>query len=241
MSREDSSALFSAGGVGDMIVNALERHAQRPAFLCAGIAISYLEIAQQISRTLQHFEAVGLRPGDTIMQITGNRHEMFVVMAAAFIGGYVSVIPNYSGSLQDYQYMLEDSGAQLLVVDRERAERGRALQGSSSRPLRLASHDAVTGLDHFWMQVAAYEPQPLRARDQPDQNIRLIYTGGTTGVPKGVITLSRALAFASLLHISEQNFHTGTRLLVSSPLSHGAGAMVIPVLAKGGHSRAPRV
>lgn len=235
MTRVDPySLLFSAAGVGDMIVNALERHSGRTAFICQGRRITYLEIEQQISRTLQHFEALGLKPGDAIMQITGNRHEMFVVMAAAFIGGYVSVIPNYSGSLDDHRYMLDDSGAVLLVVDKARAARGQEMRQSARRSVRLASHDGGGELADFWAQVRKYEPRPLCARDRPDDNVRLIYTGGTTGVPKGVITLSRGLAFASLLHISEQNFDTRTRLLVSSPLSHGAGAMVIPVLAKGG-------
>jgi fatty-acyl-CoA synthase len=225
---------FSAGGVGDMIVNALERHAHRTAFICRSKEISYLQISQQISRTLQHFEAIGLKRGDAIMQLTSNRHEMFVVMAAAFIGGYVSVIPNYSSSLDDHQYMLSDSGAVLLVVDAERSDRGLTLQNSAASAVMLASHDDVQGVNGFWKQVACYEPRTLCALDRPDENIRLIYTGGTTGVPKGVITLSRALAFASLLHISEQNFDPTTRLVVSSPLSHGAGALVIPVLVKGG-------
>ncbi|RZT39161.1 fatty-acyl-CoA synthase [Cupriavidus agavae] len=228
------SALYSAGGTGDMIVNALERHAGRTAFVCQGKPISYAHVAEQISRTLQHFEAIGLRPGDVVMQLTGNRYEMFVVMAAAFIGGYVSVIPNYSGSLDDHRYMLEDSGAVLLVVDGARVERGQQLLAAARQPLRLASHDTHPAISDFWLAVAAYAPKPLQARDDPAANIRLIYTGGTTGVPKGVITESRALAFASLLHIAEQNLDTGTRLLVSSPLSHGAGALLIPVLVKGG-------
>lgn len=235
MNRVDPhSLLFSAAGVGDMIVNAIERHSTRTAFVCQGRPITYREIGQQISRTLQHFEALGLKPGDAVMQITSNRHEMFIVMAAAFIGGYVSVIPNYSSSQDDHCYMLADSGAVLLVVDQARAERGRHMRQTAPHPVQLASHDAGGELADFWAEVGKYAPQPLCARDQPDANIRLIYTGGTTGVPKGVITLSRALAFASLLHISEQNFDTTTRLLVSSPLSHGAGAMVIPVLVKGG-------
>lgn len=235
MTREDlHSLLFSAAGVGDMIVNALERHSGRTAFVCQGRRITYLGIAQQISRALQHFEALGLKPGDAVMQITSNRYEMFVVMAAAFIGGYVSVIPNYSSSFDDHRYMLDDSGAALLVVDRARAGRGQEMCRSALRPVQLASHDGGGELADFWAQAEKYEPQPLCARDRPDDNVRLIYTGGTTGVPKGVITLSRGLAFASLLHISEQNFDTKTQLLVSSPLSHGAGAMVIPVLVKGG-------
>ncbi|WP_167383674.1 AMP-binding protein [Bordetella genomosp. 12] len=231
---DTNSQLFSAAGVGDMIVNAIERHSRRPAFVCQGRAVTYLEIGQQISRTLQHFEALGLQPGDAVMQITANRHEMFIVMAAAFIGGYVSVIPNYSSSLEDHCYMLADSGAVLLVVDRARAGRGVSMRHSASHPVQLASHDGGRELPDFWQAVEKFDPKPLIARDRPDANIRLIYTGGTTGMPKGVITLSRALAFASLLHIAEQNFDTATRLLVSSPLSHGAGAMVIPVLVKGG-------
>lgn len=229
-----SSLLYSAGGVGDMIVNALERHGPRTAFACRGHTVTYAQVAEQISRTLQHFEAIGLRRGDAIMQLTSNRHEMFVIMAAAFIGGYVSVIPNYSGSLDDHRYMLEDSGAVLLIVDVARTARGQELARDAQHAIRLASHDAVPGLPDFWREISGYTPRPLQACEAPDDNIRLIYTGGTTGVPKGVITESRALAFASLLHIAEQGFDISTRLLVSSPLSHGAGALVIPVLVKGG-------
>ncbi|WP_342052128.1 MULTISPECIES: AMP-binding protein [unclassified Cupriavidus] len=238
MMANSDSLLYSAAGVGDMIVNALERHGPRTAFACRGRAVTYTHVAEQISRTLQHFEAIGLKRGDAIMQLTSNRHEMFVIMAAAFIGGYVSVIPNYSASLDDHRYMLEDSGAVLLVVDVARTARGQALvkdaSPTSQQSLRLASHDAVPGIADFWREVSGYTPRPLQACEAPDDNIRLIYTGGTTGVPKGVITESRALAFASLLHIAEQGFDSATRLLVSSPLSHGAGALVIPVLVRGG-------
>lgn len=231
---ETDPLLFSVAGVGSMIVDAVERHAHRTAFRCRDRDVSYLEIGQQISRTLQHFEAIGLKRGDAVMQLTANRHEMFIIMAAAFIGGYVSVIPNYSSSLEDHRYMLGDSGAVLLVVDAGRAQRGLDLKQHAGACVRLAFHDGHPGHDSFWQEIARYDAKPLCAVDRPDENIRLIYTGGTTGVPKGVITLSRALAFASLLHISEQNFDASTKLLVSSPLSHGAGALVIPVLVKGG-------
>jgi len=235
MSNSSSrNELFSVGGVGEMIVNALERHMHRPAFSCRGRRISYLQLAEQISRTIQLFEAHGVKRGEAVMQITANRYEMFVVMAAAYIGGYVSVVPNYSSSQEDHRYMLEDSGAVLLIVDRDRAERALQLQKSAQRPVQIWSHDEVEGLEHFWSAASAYAPGPLVARDRPQDNVRLIYTGGTTGLPKGVITTSSALAFASLLHIAEQNLSVETKLLVSSPLSHGAGALTIPVLCKGG-------
>src|SRR5690606_18545701 len=158
-------SLFSVANVGDMIVNAVERHALRTAFICKGETVSYSEVGQQISRVVQHFDAIGLKRGDVVMQLTRNRYEMFVVMAAAFIGGYVSVIPNYSSSLEDHQYMLEDSGASLLIVDNTCAERGIRLRASASRPIRLASHDDVVDLKNFWAQVSSYRPEHLSARD----------------------------------------------------------------------------
>ena len=217
-----------------MIVNAVERHALRTAFVCRGGEISYARVGHEISKTIQLFQELGLNSGDAVMQLTANRHEMFVVMAAAYIGGYVSVVPNYSSSLEDHQHMLDDSGAVLLIVDAARADRAIQLKSGARKPVQVWSHDPVDGLNRLWDAAANFVPQALRACDKPDENVRLIYTGGTTGRPKGVMTLSRALAFASLLHISEQNLDVHTKLLVSSPLSHGAGALVIPVLVKGG-------
>jgi len=228
-----NSELNSVGGVGDMIVHAVERHWSRPAFTCSGRTFTYAQFGQQVSQAIQFFEQIGLKPGDAVLQLSANRYEMFVLMAACYVGGYISVTPHYAASEDDHLYVLDDCGASLVVADGLRAQRMRGFIGRSKKPFKAYSHEG-NGPDAIWPAIGSCAPRPLVARDQPDAIIRLIYTGGTTGQPKGVITLSSQLAFASLLHISEQAFSVKTRMLCASPISHGSGAFIIPVLFKGG-------
>jgi len=228
------SELHSVGGVGDMLVHAVERYSSRVAFTCRGRQYTYEQLGRHVSQALQFLEGAGLNRGDAVMQLSTNSYEMFVLMAACYVGGYMSVTPHYGSGVEDHLYVLNDSSAVLLVADELRAARAKDFERHSSRPVRAYTYTAGAGLDPVWPVIESYAPKPLEARDKPQDIIRLIYTGGTTGQPKGVITLSSQLAFASLLHISEQGFTVDTRMLAASPISHGAGAFIIPVLFKGG-------
>src|SRR5690606_11422553 len=100
--------------------------------------------------------------------------------------------------------------------------------------VHVYSHDPSAELPSIWQELTSFGSEPLVAHDRPNDLIRIIYTGGTTGKPKGVMTLSSQLAFASLLHVAEQGFTSRTRMLVALPLTHGAGSFIIPTLYKGG-------
>ena len=228
------AARHSVGGVGDMIVTAIERHAARVAFAAGGREVTYRVFGQDVARIVHAFAALGLRPGDAVLQLAANSYELVAVMTACYVGGFVSVVPHYAGSFEDHRHVLEDCGAVLLVADGPRAARAQALVADHAAGLRAFAHGPGTILPPLWPQDGDGAPGPLVAADRPGDIVRLIYTGGTTGRPKGVVTLSSQLAFASLLHVAEQGFSTATRLLVLSPISHGAGSFIIPVLAKGG-------
>ncbi len=223
----------SVGGVGDMIVTAIERHGPRVAFIAGDRQVTFQAFGEDIARTIDALHGLGVRSGDAVLQLAANSYELVVVMTACYVGGFVSVTPHYAGSLDDHQHVLVDSGAVLLVVDVLRADRGRALAALHAG-LRVVCHGPTTGLAELWSQKPSGPPARLEAVDRPQDLVRLIYTGGTTGRPKGVITLSSQLAFASLLHVAEQGFGPATRLVVLSPISHGAGSFIIPVLVKGG-------
>ena len=224
--------LHSVGGVGDMIIDAVARHGPRVAFLAADGPVTYASFGEDLSRTIQFLTGLGLRRGDAVLQLSANSYEMFLLMAACNIGGFVSVTPHYGSSADDHQHVLEDCGAKLIVADAPRAARAAGFAAQAG--LRAFCHTAGAELDPIWPAIRAHQPHPLDPQDRPQDVIRLIYTGGTTGRPKGVVTLSSQLAFASLLHMAEQGFSTATRLLVLSPVSHGGGSFIIPVLCRGG-------
>ena len=225
--------LQSVGGVGDLVVAAVERHGPRTAFVSGGQHVTYQEFGEDISRAMQFLAGLGLRTGDAVMQISANCYEMIVVMTACYLGGLMSVTPGYGNSEDDHRYVLDDCGAAVLLADAPRAARARAIAAGRD-DVRIFALQAGTGLEPAWPAMQGYDPAPLVAADRPQDVVRLIYTGGTTGRPKGVVTLSSQLAFASLLHIAEQGFNVATRMLVLSPISHGAGSFILPVLSKGG-------
>ena len=228
----------AVGGIGDMIVTAIERHGPRIAFIANDREVTFQAFGADIAWTIQALHGLGMRAGGAVLQLASNSYDLVVVMTACYVGGFVSVTPHYAASLDDHRHVLDDSDAVLLVVDAPRADRGRALMAGRSG-LRVVCHAAGTGLPELWPAGASPPRQAglaprLKAADCPQDMVRLIYTGGTTGLPKGVITLSSQLAFASLLHVAEQGFSTATRLVVLSPISHGAGSFILPVLVKGG-------
>lgn len=223
----------SVGGIGDMVVAAIERHGPRVAFIAGERQVTFQAFGEDLARTIQVLRELGLRRGDAVLQLAANGYELVLVMTACYVGGFVSVTPHYAGSLDDHRHVLDDCGAALLVADAPRAERARALAAGRAG-LRVFAHAPGTGLPALWPPSPSGPVAKLEAADRPQDVVRLIYTGGTTGRPKGVVTLSSQLAFASLLHVAEQGFSTATRLVVLSPISHGAGSFIIPVLVKGG-------
>ena len=225
--------LQSVGSVGDLVAVAVERHGPCTAFVCGERHVTYQEFGEDISRAMQFLAGLGLRTGDAVMQISANSYEMVVVMTACYLGGLMSVTPGYGNGEDDHRYVLDDCGATVLLVDAPRAVRAQAI-AAGRNDVRVFALQAGTGLEPAWPAMQAYDPASLVPVDRPQDVIRLIYTGGTTGRPKGVVTLSSQLAFASLLHMAEQGFTGATRMLVLSPISHGAGSFILPVLSKGG-------
>ena len=227
------SGRHSAGGVGDLIVTAVERHGPRTAFIDGARTVSYAQFGQDVACAIRTLRSIGVVPGQAVLQLSANCYHLVVLMAACYAGGFVSVAPQHTGSLDDHRHVLDDCGAVVLVVDGPRAARAAAL-AAGRHGLRVFAHVRDAGLPAFWDQAGAGPLEPLAATDRPQDIVRLIYTGGTTGRPKAVITLSSQLAFASLLHVAEQQFTPATRLLVTSPITHGAGSFIVPVLMRGG-------
>lgn len=222
--------LRGMGSIGDLIVHAIERHGDRIAFEDKTRRFTYAQLGQDVARTIAFFEKRGLVPGDRVAQISANRYEMFVVIAAAYVGGYVSLALQYNSDLDEHSFAIDDCTPALLMADDERMARAADLSGTCTHSFIAAGYDEI-GLD-------ATDPvQPIGAflgRTDPDQCGRMNYTGGTSGRPKAVMISSAALTFTNLAHVSANAFDGDTRFLVSSPISHGGGSFIIPVLSKGG-------
>lgn len=230
--------------MGELISTALGRYPQRTAFLNSdGRVVSYRRVAREIVHADRWLAAQGICAGQSIAQLCANRSEIFSVMGACYVGGYRSVALSPTTSVEDLAYILDHSEARVLVTDRTHLARAReaaaAAAAVSGRELRLVCHDVAPGVPHLW--DAALEDDEagelggahIVNRSGSDEVVRLIYTGGTTGRPKGVMGSSGSLALNAMLRMAGHDW-SGIQLLCSTPLSHAAGAMIVPVLWHGG-------
>jgi fatty-acyl-CoA synthase len=176
---------------------------------------------------------MGLQRGDTIVQMCGNRADVFVVMAACYINSFRSVALQPLGGIEDQLYILNNCEAKLLIVDADRMERARELLDKSTQSFEVACHDSVPSTTFLWDEFSPSIAPALTDLSEPDDIVRLIYTGGTTGKSKGVMGTSCSLATNALFRMAGHNW-VDLRLLCSTPLSHASGAMIVPVLWHGG-------
>lgn len=234
MTSEEQAALYSGATMGDLIVSALARYPERIAFVDDKRQYTYRETAAAISQAIAEFDELGLKSGDTVAQLSSNRAEVFFLMAAVYVAGLRSVTLHAMGSLVDHAYITADAEAKLFVVDPAYAERAQALREALGETLSWQSHGKLDGFTDFWQNAAKHEPRPLTSDTAPEDIIRLAYTGGTTGKPKGVMLSNRALVTNTTLALAGKDWADEIRFLCPTPISHGAGSMILPTLWRGG-------
>ena len=74
--------VYSGGALGDLITAAVLRFGASIAFIAGERAWTYRDSGEAISRAMQQLRVLGLQKGDAVAQLSGNRAEMFFIMAA---------------------------------------------------------------------------------------------------------------------------------------------------------------
>lgn len=234
MSSSRNPAPFS---MGQLVVDAVLRYPSRIALVDDGVQLTYAQLGSRIACALRQLRALGLQRGDAVAQLSGNRIEMFCLMAAAYVGGLRSVTLHTMAGAEDHAAILSDSGARVLVSERSHAPRAVWMRDHCPQVAHWFSHDGDDSLPAFWpagASDAGVGAEVLQACDYPEDIVRLAYTGGTTGRSKGVMLSSRALLENARLWLAGLDWPDAPRTLCSAPISHGAGSLIYPTLARGG-------
>ncbi len=215
----------------DLALLAFTRNHRRPAFELDGETWTYAQAADRTFRGARALIALGLSLGEGVAVLSANRPEVFCAATGAILVGARYTPLNPYASLADHAFVLTDAGVRILLYDP--AFRDRAVELGEHcpelRPLPLfGERGSLEGLG------AEQSNAPLITRRDPEDIAVLAYTGGTTGQPKGVMLSHRAVVTNIVTALAEWQLPHSIRLLLASPLSHAAGALVLPTLLCGG-------
>ena len=230
-----SDPLYAFPTVCGQTLRALARYPSRVAFSWPGGSITYRGATELIGRLQKVFMQLGLPPGARVAFLTANRADTWCAGVAAQLSRLSITWLHPLGSLDDQLFQIEDSEAQMLVIDADAfRDRGGDL---AARAPGLKSvftlGPANYGVDLLAAIDAAGTATP-RCLAGPDDIATLNYTGGTTGKSKGALRTHREYGgFASAI-LSDFEIPDTPRYLTVAPISHVAGTKVLPSLIRGG-------
>ena len=227
--------LYRGAFLPDLLVWALRREPERPAIFLGEETISVAQLGAQISRYAQVYAAQGVAARSGVAMLSVNRPEVLYAIGAYMVSGCRNTPLHPLGSLDDHAYVLEDAAIETLVFDPSFTERAEQLRKRVPGLKRFLSFGPSTIGSDLCALAETFGPHPLVAPSvQPEDISALSYTGGTTGVPKGVMTTYRGSGTMAQIMLAEWQWPDELRHLVCTPLSHAGASLVVPVLVRGG-------
>ena len=140
--------------------------------------VTFRELEERSARARGALAALGIKHGDRVALVMSDCPEMMIAMLAVMGMGAIVVPCSTMLKPAELQYMLEDSGAQLVIVTPEHLENTKAAKAPR----------IVVAPDEFNQLLDKAQPAPLGSFDR-DTPCLILYTSGSTGSPKGAVHL----------------------------------------------------
>jgi len=208
----------------DVLAAHAARDPDRP-FLIApetGRTLSYGEIKRQAANLARYLSLRGLRHGDRVALYLHNGYQATLLFLSAMIGGFVIVPLNLVAQRSQLAYVLGHCGARLVFTSRE----NEAALAAALAEVKAKVDGIVIDPDAPELFIEKELPASKLEEVKATDAALLMYTSGTTGVPKGVV-LTHANLMAGAASVARWHGLTPQdRCLSSLPLYHINGQVI---------------
>jgi 2-furoate---CoA ligase len=215
-----------------LIARAAQRHPDSEALVDGSLRLTYAELDRRAAAAAQGLSALGLGAGDRALIALKNRAEHVLIHWALQKMGGVAVPVNFRFAAAEMRYVLEDSGARVVLFETATAPAVLEAARKGNQALLFVGEGLPPGCRPFReLLSASAEPATASAPAMPapdamvnENDLSLIlYTSGTTGGPKGVPRMHRNQHAGALAHVIQCRYAWGERTLGVMPLYHTMG------------------
>ena len=207
--------------------------------VATGARLSYREMDRRAAACARVWlYELGLKPGDRIGVLSGNRLEFLDAFFAAAKSGIILVPLGTRLTAAELAVIVSDCGLSALMYGVEHTVTVREVASRADVGHRVALDEDGAGDDFKWgvLLDSICEGEHVPPVCRPDDPYCLLYTSGTTGRPKGVITPHRMVAWNAYNTVACWQLSEDDVSPIFTPLYHagGLGAFLMPILLAGG-------
>ncbi len=226
---------------------------EREALVCGDRRLTFAQAEERTNRLAHHLQSQGVGPGDHVALYLYNGIAYLEAMLAAFKLRAVPINVNYRYVEEELRYLLADADAKAVVFHREFAPKLVSVRPDLPQLRGFIAVDdesdagiAALGAVEYEAALAGASPERDFAPRSAD-DLYILYTGGTTGMPKGVMWRAEDIFFGAFggggigneikepEEIADRALEGRTRCLAACPFMHGtAHWMAFGALYTGG-------
>ncbi len=219
-------------------------HPNKSAIIFEGKHISYSDLHRGANRSACWLRSVGIKKGDRVAVLLHNCPEFIEIYLACCRLGAIFVPLNFRSAVPEINYFLKNAQPGLFIFGEELCDKIDSLTLENSLPtMVLACMGAYRGsaqvLDYH-METKNFDGEkPFRTRTlgptDPEEAQVIMYTSGTTGLPKGAVLTHRKTFFNCLNADIFFKLHFDDTMLIVLPLFHSGGLFIqaAPTIYKG--------
>ncbi|MFD1586391.1 long-chain-fatty-acid--CoA ligase [Halorientalis brevis] len=191
-----------------------------------GERFTYDEFGDRVDRFSAALQARGVEKGDRVAVLDPNTHYHLEAAFGAMQTGAIHVPLNYRLTPEDYEYLLADSGCDVVYADYEYASKIEAIREEVPADVFVTNDPAA--IDGDWLDFEAFldDADPAdyeRPEMSEDDVITINYTSGTTGDPKGVCRTHRTESLHAQLVTIHHHLTDDDVYLWTLPMFHVNG------------------
>ena len=205
-----------------MVAEAAARNPDGEALVCGTSRMTWRKAVAQSARIAAGFGKIGLKRGDRVAVLLGNRIEFPLTIFAAAHAGLVTVLLSTRQQKPEIAYVLTDCGAKILIHEAALSDR---LPGARDVPElihRIAVNDKAGSPFAALLDNA---PAQAPAEVGEEDTAMILYTSGTTGRPKGAMLAHCNIIHSAMIYEACLELTSADRSIAAVPLAHVTGVV----------------